>query len=90
MVIMAIPQLEAVHDEVVALGGGATGAAGAAGAAAAGVAADIDDIDDPPQTLKAASSNVPAAAGNQWRRIVVIGLFARCMEVLPVNYSLWW
>ena len=48
---MAIPQLDAVQDEAVALGGGA---AGAAGAAAAGAEADMDIDDPPPQALKAA------------------------------------
>ena len=84
---MAIPQLDAVQDEAVALAGGA---AGAAGAAAAGAEADMDIDDPPPQALKAASSKVQPAAGNHRRRIVAIGLFARCMEVLPVDQSLWW
>jgi hypothetical protein len=62
MVIIPIPQLEAVQDEVVAVGGG-----DAAGGAGMDIAGDIDDIDDPPQALKAAISKAHAAAGNHRR-----------------------
>jgi hypothetical protein len=66
MVIIAIPQLEAEQDEVVAAGGG--DAAGGAGMDAGG---DIDDIDDPPpQALKAAISKAHAAPGNHRRRVM--------------------
>jgi hypothetical protein len=79
MVIIAIPQLEVVQDEVVATGGG-----DAAGGAAVDVGGDIDDIDDidpPPQALKAAISKVHAAPGNH-RRLSMDALvrrFERCM-----------
>jgi hypothetical protein len=66
MVIIPIPQLEAVQDEVVAVGGG-----DAAGGAGVEIAGDIDDIDDPPpQALKAAISKAHAAAGNHRRRVM--------------------
>jgi hypothetical protein len=86
MVIIAMPQVVAVQDDVVAVVGGG-GGGGAAGAAGAGVAVDIDDIDDPPpQALKAAISKVNAAAGNHRHRVVdeSVGLFERCIAVPPV------
>jgi hypothetical protein len=86
MVIIAIPQVEAEQDEVVAVGGGAGGAAGAAGAGMEGDTGDIDDIDEPPpQAPKAATSKVQAAAGNHRRRIAdaLVGRFVCCMDVLP-------
>jgi hypothetical protein len=77
MVIIPIPQVDVVQDEVVAAGGG--DAAGT-GADAAG---DIDDIDDPPpQALKAAINKAHAAPGNH-RRVV------DCIEVLPVMPFVW-
>jgi hypothetical protein len=85
MVIIAIPQLEAVQDEVVAAGGG--DAAGGAGMDAGG---DIDDIEDPPpQALRAAISKAHAAAGNHLRRAMneSVGRSERFMMALPV--TLW-
>jgi hypothetical protein len=84
MVIIAMPQLEAEQDEVVAAGGGA--AAGGAGVDAGGDIDDIDDIDDPPpQALKAAISKVHAAPGSHRRRVMdaLVRRFERCMDVLP-------
>jgi hypothetical protein len=83
MVIIAIPQLEAEQDAVVALGGGGGGAAGLAGEAAGD---DINDIDEPPpQALKTAISKVHAAAGNHRRRVAnaLVGRCERCMLMLP-------
>ena len=72
------------QDEGVAEAGGAVGvveAGGAAGVAATG-AVDIEEIDPPPQALKPANARVQAAAGNH-RRVRVIGIFVRCMDVPP-------
>jgi hypothetical protein len=79
MVIIAIPQLEAEQDEVVATGGG--DAAGGGAVDVGGDIADIDDIDPPPQALKVAISKVHAARGNH-RRLSMNALvrrFERCM-----------
>jgi hypothetical protein len=66
MVIIPIPQLDAVQDEVVAAGGG-----DAAGGAGMDTAGDIDDIDDPPpQALNADISKAHVAAGNHRRRVM--------------------
>jgi len=88
MVIIAIPQVEAEQDAVVALGGGgdggdsfAGGDAGAAGLAGEEAGDDINDIDEPPPQALNAISKVHAAAGNHRRRIADawVGRCERCM-----------
>jgi hypothetical protein len=64
---MTMPQLAAVQDEVVALGGGVV-ALGGAGAAGIGVGDDVDDIDiPPPHALKVAIRKEHTAAGSHRR-----------------------
>jgi hypothetical protein len=84
MVIIAIPQVDAEQDDVVAEGG-AAGAIGAVGDGVDDEVACIDDIDEPPpQALKAVISKVQVAVDTQPRRVIVLGRLIPSIEVLPL------
>ena len=89
MVIIAIPQVDAEQDDVLAEGGGVAGVVGAAVEGMVGDIAIIDDIDEPPpQALKAAINKVQEAAHTHRQRAIVLGRFIPSMEVLPVSQPL--
>jgi hypothetical protein len=81
MVIIAIPQLAAVQEEVVELGGGDAGVAGV------DVEADVEDIDMlPPQALKVEINKMHAAVGHH-RGGIENALVGRCECFIEVSPS---